>query len=190
MALPAFGPIAAMPQVTLPMAGTVYNLDFDLGRDGIVGIKTGASAAAGGCFLFAARQNVAGQTLTIIGVVLGQRATPETGAAVDGADQLVKATFAAAAPLVPIAGRLTVGRVTTAWGASVPLSATTSSTVVAWPAMAVPAQVRMRRIPSSFGAGAQLGVLQVSVDGRRLQVPIRASVAMGGPSVIWRLTRL
>ena len=53
MAIPTFRQIVAMPQVTLPLAGLVYNLDFDLGRDGIVGIKTGSDAAAGGCFLFA-----------------------------------------------------------------------------------------------------------------------------------------
>jgi D-alanyl-D-alanine carboxypeptidase (penicillin-binding protein 5/6) len=52
----------ALPQVTLPLAGVVYNLDYnldyDLGHDGIVGIKTGFDAAAGGCFLFAARHTV------------------------------------------------------------------------------------------------------------------------------------
>jgi D-alanyl-D-alanine carboxypeptidase (penicillin-binding protein 5/6) len=48
----------ALPQVTVPLAGVVYNLDYDLGHDGIVGIKTGFDAAAGGCFLFAARHTV------------------------------------------------------------------------------------------------------------------------------------
>ena len=47
MANPVFASIVVMPQVTLPNAGTVYNFDYDLGRDGIVGIKTGFGLRGG-----------------------------------------------------------------------------------------------------------------------------------------------
>jgi len=48
LALPVLRQFLAMPQVTLPLAGVVYNLGLDLGHDGVVGIKTGTDAAAGG----------------------------------------------------------------------------------------------------------------------------------------------
>ncbi|MDD4402258.1 MAG: D-alanyl-D-alanine carboxypeptidase, partial [Desulfitobacteriaceae bacterium] len=51
---PIFREIVAMPQVTLLVAGTVYNVNYMLGKHGIVGIKTGSTLDAGGCFVSAA----------------------------------------------------------------------------------------------------------------------------------------
>ncbi len=42
-----------------------------LGRNGVIGIKTGSTDAAGGCLLWAATDEVAGETYTIFGVMLG-----------------------------------------------------------------------------------------------------------------------
>ena len=58
MGEPTFPQIVAMGQVTLPVAGLLYNFDYDIGHDGIIGIKTGTDAAAGGCFLFEAQRTV------------------------------------------------------------------------------------------------------------------------------------
>ena len=73
--IPAFRQIVAMPQVTVPVVGVVYNVNSALGHDGIVGVKTGSSSPAGGCLAFAAIRTVAGSPVTIVGVVLGVRAT-------------------------------------------------------------------------------------------------------------------
>src|SRR5439155_1632405 len=73
--IPAFRQIVAMPQVTLPVAGVAYNVNANIGHDGIVGVKTGSSSQAGGCLAFAAIRTVAGSPVTIVGVVLGVRAT-------------------------------------------------------------------------------------------------------------------
>ena len=58
MSLRTLRQIVDLGQANLPMAGLVYNLDFDLGLDGIVGIETGSDAAANGCYLFAAERQV------------------------------------------------------------------------------------------------------------------------------------
>ncbi|MGA2932554.1 MAG: hypothetical protein ABSE98_10765, partial [Acidimicrobiales bacterium] len=97
MAIPTFRQIVALGQVTLPGAGLVYNLNFDLGQDGIIGLKTGSDSAANGCFLFAAQKTVAGKNVTLIGAVLGQEGTSPNTAAVSEADLLVKAAFASIA---------------------------------------------------------------------------------------------
>lgn len=72
MSIPVFAQIVAMPQVTLPLAGLVFNLDADLGQNGIVGIKTGSDSTSGGCFLFESQETVGGKSLTLVGAVLGQ----------------------------------------------------------------------------------------------------------------------
>ena len=89
MRLPVFASIVATPSATLPVAGTVHNTNRLLGRDGFVGVKTGSTAAAGGCFAFRAIRWIDGKRTTITGVVLGQ----------PGQDQ-VEAGLAAAAAMV------------------------------------------------------------------------------------------
>jgi D-alanyl-D-alanine carboxypeptidase (penicillin-binding protein 5/6) len=69
MRLPGFASLVALRSAELPVAGTVHNTDTLLGHDGFVGIKTGSSDAAGGCFMF--RVHRTGGDLT--GVVLGRR---------------------------------------------------------------------------------------------------------------------
>lgn len=68
---PALTAIVAETSAVIPVAGTVYNVDRDLGSYGIDGIKTGTTGAAGSCLLFSAHIQVGGHTLTILGVVLG-----------------------------------------------------------------------------------------------------------------------
>ena len=64
MALPAFAQVVGMGEATLPVAGRLINFDYDLGHEGIIGIKTGTDAAAGGCFLFEAQNMVDGKKVT------------------------------------------------------------------------------------------------------------------------------
>ena len=72
MRLPVFANIVATTSATLPVAGTVHNTNTLLGHNGFVGVKTGSTAAAGGCFAFRAIRLVHGKRTTITGVVLGQ----------------------------------------------------------------------------------------------------------------------
>jgi D-alanyl-D-alanine carboxypeptidase (penicillin-binding protein 5/6) len=72
MRVPVFASIVATQSATLPVAGTVRNTNTLLGHDGFVGVKTGSTDAAGGCFAFRAVRRVDGKRTTITGVVLGQ----------------------------------------------------------------------------------------------------------------------
>ena len=78
MAIGSFRQIVDLGQATLPVDGLEYNLNFDLGQDGIVGIKTGSDAAANGCYLFASVQSVAGRNVTVVGAVLDSQARART----------------------------------------------------------------------------------------------------------------
>jgi D-alanyl-D-alanine carboxypeptidase (penicillin-binding protein 5/6) len=83
MRLPVFASIVATPSAALPVAGTVHNTNTLLGRNGFVGVKTGSTAAAGGCFAFRAVRWIDGKHTTITGVVLGQPGLAEAFAAAD-----------------------------------------------------------------------------------------------------------
>jgi D-alanyl-D-alanine carboxypeptidase (penicillin-binding protein 5/6) len=90
MRLPVFASIVATPSATLPVAGTVHNTNRLLGYDGFVGVKTGSTAAAGGCFAFRAIRWIDGKRATITGVVLGQPGDNQIAAGLAAADAMVE----------------------------------------------------------------------------------------------------
>jgi len=45
------------------------------------------------------------------------------------------------------------------------------------------------RLPSVVRRGTRIGVLDVDLGGRHIDVVLRASGSLSGPSAIWRLTR-
>jgi serine-type D-Ala-D-Ala carboxypeptidase (penicillin-binding protein 5/6) len=89
MRLPVFANIVATPSATLPVAGTVHNTNTLLGHKGFVGVKTGSTAAAGGCFAFQAIRWIDGKRATITGVVLGQPGHNQIAAGLAAADAMV-----------------------------------------------------------------------------------------------------
>jgi len=89
MRLPVFASIVATPSATLPVAGTVHNTNALLGHNGFVGVKTGSTHAAGGCFAFRAIRWIDGKRTTITGVVLGQPGRDQIAAGLAAADAMV-----------------------------------------------------------------------------------------------------
>jgi D-alanyl-D-alanine carboxypeptidase len=89
MRLPVFASIVATPSATLPVAGTVHNTNTLLGHNGFVGVKTGSTAAAGGCFAFRAIRWIDGKRTTITGVVLGQPGHDRIAAGLAAAEAMV-----------------------------------------------------------------------------------------------------
>ena len=190
MAIPAFARVASMGEATLPVAGRVINFDYALGHDGIVGIKTGSDSAAGGCFLFEATRSVDGTMVSLVGAVLGQGTSSPITAALDTAENLAQAAFAAVTPDPVVPAGLLAGRIVAPWGASVEVSAARPPTILGWPGLRVPAHVVVGTLPPVIAGGSRVGVLDVDLGGRDVGVVLRASHPLPGPSLFWRLTRL
>lgn len=189
MAVPALAQIVDMGEVTLPLAGTVYNTDADLGVDGINGIKTGNDTAAGGCFLFAAQATVAGRSVTLIGVVLGQGTATPTATALSASRSLVASAMASASPVALVGPGQVLGRVVAPWGASAPVTAASTPTIVGWPGLKVPVVQEVGALPHALSKGDRVGTLQASLAGQHVSTAMQVAAALAGPSVVWRLTR-
>jgi D-alanyl-D-alanine carboxypeptidase (penicillin-binding protein 5/6) len=78
MRVPALAAIAAMPTAVVPVAGVVSNYNTLLGQDGIVGLKTGSTQAAGGCVLIAAWHKAGAHDTLIVAATFGQPGTAQT----------------------------------------------------------------------------------------------------------------
>jgi D-alanyl-D-alanine carboxypeptidase (penicillin-binding protein 5/6) len=179
------------PSVLIPMTNVVYNLNFDLGRDGIIGIKTGSDASAQGCYLVAAQQNIGGKVVTVVGAVLGQPAGslgPNT-VAVDAGDALVKSIFAALHSYPVFTPGQKVGEVVAPWGATAPITVAQPVNVVGWPGLSVTLVAR-RDIPKgALPNGASVGTLDAIVGTTSTHVQLRTAAPLSTPGWWWRLTR-
>jgi D-alanyl-D-alanine carboxypeptidase (penicillin-binding protein 5/6) len=78
MHVPALAEIAALPTAVVPVAGVIRNTNKLLGQDGIAGLKTGSTQAAGGCLLVAAWTQAGRHKTLIVAAVLGQPGTAGT----------------------------------------------------------------------------------------------------------------
>jgi D-alanyl-D-alanine carboxypeptidase (penicillin-binding protein 5/6) len=163
MKVPVLAQLVALPQASVPVAGTVTNYNTLLGHDGIVGIKTGSTMAAGGCLVFAARFTVGGRELLLIGAILGQAGTQtRLLPLVLGASQkLVQAATAAVHAYVVVPAGQQVGTVRGPLGTGTTLVAGADLTVLGWPGMVLPVQAHAT-VPRTVPAGAPVGEIVVS----------------------------
>ena len=67
----AFSELVSTQHISIPQVGEIDNTNELLGSGGVRGVKTGTLDEAGACLLFAADYDIAGTTVTVIGVILG-----------------------------------------------------------------------------------------------------------------------
>jgi D-alanyl-D-alanine carboxypeptidase (penicillin-binding protein 5/6) len=186
---PTFAAIVDKRAATLPVAGTVRNYDTLLGEEGYVGVKTGSDRAAGGCLVFAKRFTLAGRRLTVLGVVLGQRAGSLIEAAIASARQLgdsaaaavrVETVLPAGSQVLAVSstdGRRTVGR------------AGKTLKEIGWPGLRPLVRVRLGHLGTQARAGQQLASVKIA-GLLGTATPVLAAGSIGAPSLGWRLAHL
>lgn len=193
MAQPAFRQTVGMTQATLPVAGQQFNLDGLLGTDGIIGIKTGTTPQAGGCFLYAARARVGGHSVILVGGLLHQMATRTQpsilAAALHATTALVNGSRRALETHRIIRRGEPLAAVTAPWGPSVPLTAAHSVVLSGWPGLRTQVTVSVHpRLTAPVRAGQTLGSAVVTAGSEHATVPLVASGSLSGPPLGWKLT--
>jgi D-alanyl-D-alanine carboxypeptidase (penicillin-binding protein 5/6) len=139
MAEPVLAGVVGEQQAVVPVAGAVPNTNRLLGRDGVVGVKTGSTMAAGGCLMFAADVPMAGgPAQRVLGVVLGQGGAPWQilPNALAAADRLIGAARSALTTATVAPAGLRVGTVRQQWTADRPVTTAGAVSVVGWPGLA------------------------------------------------------
>lgn len=189
MADPVFREIVAMPQATLPVAGTVYNVNGMLGKHEIVGIKTGSTSAAGGCFVSATPVVVGGETHYIIGAVLGQKTLRSLQSAIDAnvdiLDQ-VRSQFKLFTINEPALG---FGEVTTAWHSNSVLKATKPVQVFGYPGMKVSYSISLQNTKLPMTPASNNATLKIQSGKDVKDVPLQSSQTIYPAGFLWKLFR-
>jgi D-alanyl-D-alanine carboxypeptidase (penicillin-binding protein 5/6) len=196
MAIPAFADIAGMRSAVIPVAGTITNFNYDVGENGVIGVKTGSDSAAQGCWAFAARRVIGGIERVVYGVVLGASAggSSATPALVNAA-LTAGVSIADQAPKVirqvtVLPAGTVVARVWVSWRKDPVLVVTTRAlTGLALPGTSILLHVSASVPPSSFTAGQPVGNASVSGLVGTASTPLVTASASGTPSLTWRLLR-
>ena len=189
MKLPAFAQIVSLPSAVIPVAGAVYNVDAVLGKDGIIGIKTGSGFKLGANFLFAAAVSVSSHPVTIYGCVMGQ---PTLAAAFEVARALVRAMVPSLTVKQILARNQAVGSYNTAWGDHTDLLSTVDVMVVEWPDMVMRERLDAPAlaVDRPVNPGVDAGKLHIVLGDYSLDVPLVTASGLFPPSKAWRVTRL
>lgn len=195
MTNPVFRSIVDMAQVTLPVAGLQYNVDALLGRDGIVGVKTGFTTSAGGCFVFAAKTTIGGKPETVVGAVFHQFGTAAQPSALteafDTATALVTSAGHALVQSTVVHAGEVLGHLAAPWTGSVALEATRAVTLTGLPGQHVSTTVVLpNKVNAPIAAHHRLGTAVVEVGDQRVTVPLVTSKALPSAPVSWKLTNI
>ena len=187
MRQPVLAQIVGQSQATLPVVGVIRNLDTLLGQGGVIGIKTGHTDQAGGCFVLAADLTIDGLPVRVYGAVMGQPT------ALAGAFKAATALLQGLKPalhLRPVVGSNdVVARYRTAWDE---VGAIVADQAVAWVLLdgtVETRQVKLDALPPTVPAGARVGTMVVGAGPRHAEVPLITAAPVNGPDAGWRLTR-
>ncbi|HEY8678179.1 MAG TPA: D-alanyl-D-alanine carboxypeptidase [Candidatus Dormibacteraeota bacterium] len=187
MRQPAFAAVVGEKQATLPVAGVIKNLDTLLGQDGIIGIKTGHTDQAGGCFVMAADLNVDGRAVRVYGAVLGQ--PNQLSGAFAAMTALIRALTPSLHLRTVVARGEVVGRYQTVWGEAGTIVAADPVAWVLEDGMTISRAATLTPPPATLPAGSRVGTLLLETTGHRAEVPLLTAAAIHGPDIGWRLTR-
>ncbi|WP_443060193.1 D-alanyl-D-alanine carboxypeptidase [Streptomyces sp. NBC_00444] len=196
MEAPAFREVAAMMSYDDYKGVNHSNWNQLVGKNNVVGIKTGTTTSALGNLVFAAKKDIGGETRTIVGAVIRQPAGgPENtiiSAALDGGDKLIRAAQDALQAATIIKKGEVVGSVDDGLGGRTPVVATKDVTAVGWSSLKVKLDFAADAVPHTAKAGTKVGTLTVG-DGSTagaVKVPVALQTDLGEPGFTDKLTRV
>jgi D-alanyl-D-alanine carboxypeptidase (penicillin-binding protein 5/6) len=170
----------------LPMANTIKNVNFLLGTDNIIGVKTGNTDEAGGVFVSASRTTVNGKPATIVTALLG---APTLFAAMKNSLPLIQTAQANFKPVSIIKAGSIVGHYRLPWGGSIPAIAAKDLNVTVWNGSTASAVISLNPVAAHAQAGTITGSLRLpkSTLADQQSVPVKLQAAPSQPSLRWRL---
>ncbi len=183
---PVLAQIAAQKEATAEVSGPITNVNRLLGVNGTVGIKTGNTDEAGGCFLLAAQKTLTnGQIKTVIVAVL---AAPSLGRAMTDSQPLASQVAAGFRSYTAVRAGQQLGVIAMAWGARSAVVAKEDIVIFGWgnesnKLTAIPALSR-------FSKGDQVGTATITAGQQTGTTGMVLSDQLASPSTNWRLRRI
>lgn len=183
---PLLAAIVSQETAELPLAGSVDSVNWLLGEDGVVGIKTGNTDQAGGCFLFAAKQTIGGQNITLVGALMQ---APDLNTVIIDARVVAAASDSGFESVKVISKGQTVGIYKTPWGATADAVASQDLNILAWRGSQVQVAAKLNKIEPSAKANTFVGSISATSGQKTASVPVTLNSNLTHPPWYWRLLR-
>ena len=184
---PVLAEIVGQTSASLPVAGTIQNVNGLLGMHDIIGVKTGNTDQAGGVFLAAQRATIAGKSLILVAAIVGTNslfdALRSSLPLLDSAQQnFATATIAPA--------RQVVANYVSPWGTSARAVTAQPLAAVVWQGSSVQPILNIHSVATDNKAGEQVGNVRLAESsvGPAQSVRVLLDGAIGKPSWAWRLS--
>lgn len=176
----------------IPVAGTIKNVNFLLGSDGIIGIKTGNTTQAGGVFVSASRITINNKPVTIVTVVVGQ---PSLADAMKTSQTLIQSAQANFKPTQIITAGTPVASYVVPWSnhSRVQAIASQNLIVTAWASgtdsSAPAALAQIKPISPGTSAGQTIGSIstETSSFSSPQSISLKLQTTTPKASIWWRL---
>ncbi|MBA3757522.1 D-alanyl-D-alanine carboxypeptidase [Candidatus Saccharibacteria bacterium] len=183
---PVIADIVNQPEATIPVAGLIRNVNRQLNQDGIVGIKTGNTEGAGGCYLVASKRVVSGHQITTIGAVMG---APNLTTAMVDSRALLRASDTGFEEVVVVQKGQSLGEYTVAWGGKVTAHAKENISVFRWKGSKTKFTTSLNPQETPIKKGSQVGTVEVSSGNQKQQVAAVLAQDINAPALRWRIFR-
>jgi serine-type D-Ala-D-Ala carboxypeptidase (penicillin-binding protein 5/6) len=188
MANPTFASFVKMSSVTLPVAGTISTYTPLLGVQGVIGVKSGFTTAAGGGDVLAVERMVHGKQVLLLSAVTGQTGPVVLAQAGLHALALVDAMSPYIGSTQVLGGNQVVAHVGEA-GTSIGAQTAVSASMLTWPGVtATKAFVPARHVAKQASRGTQVGTVVVTLGTQRVAVPVQLERDIPAESLLQRLS--
>jgi D-alanyl-D-alanine carboxypeptidase (penicillin-binding protein 5/6) len=176
---PVIAEIAAQEQAIIPVAGTIYNVNSLLGRNNIIGLKTGNTAEAGGCFMAAAVKEINGQRIIAVSVIMG---AAYRDLALQDSVPLVNSVLNNFEPVTVVTANQTVGSYSAHSGKSVTAKVQDTLQAVRWAGSDVSPEVRLDKLQGAVAQDTKVGSVMAIVGRTTLESHIIIDNPLPEPS--------
>ncbi len=183
---PVLSEIVGKKATNLPVAGEVQNYNWLLGNNGVVGIKTGDTDAAGGCFVFAANHEVVGKKMTFVGAIM---AAPNRNQAITDSRTILAAIDQGFSERTALKKDRVLGTYNTSWGTSAKVVAAGDLKAITWRGWQLEVGEKAQSIKAPASAGAKVGEVSLKLGQSSVSSPLVLQENLAGPAWTWRLFR-
>ncbi|HWD07801.1 MAG TPA: hypothetical protein VHA57_01780 [Actinomycetota bacterium] len=178
LANPVIASIVGQKSMTMPDGLTETSTDQLLGVDGIEGIKTGNTDAAGGVFVFAAEHPVGTQTVTVVGAVMG---APTLEASFAESRALLASAEANFAAVTPVQAGQVLATYHVAWQKAVQVVAEHDLSTVAWLGETIQPTLTLQAIHPPLSRNGAVGVVSIDIGPESSSSPVELRGRIAGP---------
>lgn len=181
---PVIAEIVGQPQADIPVAGRIYNVNMLLGRNGIVGVKTGNTEEAGGCFMAAAVREFGGKKVIAVSVIMG---APNLSVALRDSVPLVQSVLGGFAEVTIAKAGDKVGTYNQPWSNPIPLIVKNELKGVVWQDSSISTDLMLDEATGQPGAGSKVGTITVNTGRDSAKSDVVLTSGTSKPTILWRL---